>query len=403
MVMIKNPITVVSSGGGGPSWPQDGEYNVKVIDYDGSVIADGYFNANDVVTLPDPPTHDGLVFDEWSCSSAITNNTVTVTNDVIAGPLYHTASGKVEIDIYAPAKMAVSCSAGGTIDWGDGTVDSNSSHKYTAEGLYTIKFEKSGAISAFNINSKIIKSVRLPSTITSLNASAFSDCTALVTITIPSSITTLNSSCLYSCSSLICVVIPKNTQATPISNATFQYCRSLLYIVIPYGVTSIQSSAIYGCSALQKIIIPSTVITLSDSAIESNSALSSIVLSSGLKTINNYAFRSTIIYKITLPSSVTTIGNNVFQYCQSLTSIEIPNSVTTISSGLFYSCTNCSIFDFRNYTAVPTLTNASAFSSTTGKIVVPDSLLTSWKSASNWANLTSQIISATEWEALPYA
>ena len=401
MVMIKNPITVVSSGGGGgTSWPQDGDFNVKVIDYDGSVIADGYFNANDVVTLPDPPTHEGLVFDEWSCSSAITNNTITVTNDVIAGPLYHTASGKVEIDIYAPAKMAVSCNIGVEIDWGDGTVDTNSSHTYAAEGLYTIKFSASGVVNTFNINSLLIKNVRLPSTITSLGPAAFSGCSALVTIAIPSSITALNSSCLYSCSSLICVLIPKNTQATPISNASLQYCKSLLYIVIPYGVTSIQSSAIYGCAALQKIIIPSTVTTLSDSAIESNSALSSIVLSNGLKTINNYAFRSAVIYKITLPTSVTTLGSGVFQYCQSLTSIEIPNSVTTINSVLFYSCVNCSIFDFRNHAAVPTLNNTTAFNLTTGKIVVPDSLLTSWKSASNWSNLASQIISATEWEAL---
>lgn len=87
------------SGGGG-SDIGEGKYLCRVIDYDGTVLLEKRGNNGDTVTLPTPPTHDRLVFQGWSCSQAVVDNTVTFSdNNISVGTMYETASGKTEFDI----------------------------------------------------------------------------------------------------------------------------------------------------------------------------------------------------------------------------------------------------------------------------------------------------------------
>ena len=120
-----------------------GNYTVKVIDYDGTVLMEKKGNTGDVIELPEAPTHDRLVFQKWSASRTVTDNKVTIGNDnIMVGATYTTASGQNEFDITVTKAtgLTVTFNGSGVKDWGDGTSDSETSHTYTTYGNYMIKW-----------------------------------------------------------------------------------------------------------------------------------------------------------------------------------------------------------------------------------------------------------------------
>ena len=72
-------------------------------------------------------------------------------------------------------------------------------------------------------------------------------------MTIPSSVTSIGAYAFYNCSSLGSVEIPSGV--TSIGECAFQYCKNLSRIVIPDSVTSIDKKAFGDCSSLRSIIV----------------------------------------------------------------------------------------------------------------------------------------------------
>lgn len=157
----------------------------------------------------------------------------------------------------------------------------------------------------------------------------------------------------------------------------FACCRSLTSIEIPNSVTSIPKYAFACCSSLTSIKIPNSVTSIGDCAFQQSYSLTSIEL----------------------PDSVTFIGNSTFSQCYKLNRVIFGANITTISPYAFTRCSEVSLYDFRKATAVPTLSNKSAFNSipSTCKIVVPDALYDSWIAATNWSTYASQIVKASEY------
>ena len=88
-----------------------------------------------------------------------------------------------------------------------------------------------------------IKNIYIPSNITSIGNSAFSDCYSLQSINIPDSVTSID-------------------------EYAFQDCRSLQSITIPSGVTNIGNNAFYECYLLQSITIPDSVTSIDEYAFQ---------------------------------------------------------------------------------------------------------------------------------------
>ena len=339
-----------------------GAYTVKVIDYDGTVLLEQKGNAGDVIALPTAPTHDRLVFQEWSASVAVSNNKVTIAyNDIMVGAVYTTTSGKNEFDITLTkvTGLSVTLNMDGTKDWGDGTSDTETTHTYTAYGDYTIlcdgtKMTTSSSAGLFGQSSEVINYYCTRARfvgVTNIEQYAFQYCNSLTSVTIPHSVTKIGDNAFETCSALTSVTIPHSV--TEIGSYAFQYCYSLTSVTIPDGVTSTGFRAFHYCSALTNVIIS---------------------------------------------DSVTSIDTSSFDTCYSLTSVTIPHSVTKIRSYAFQYCFSLTRYDFSQHTSVPTLSSTDAFSNINAicKIIVPDSLYDEWIAASNWSTYADYIYKASE-------
>lgn len=217
----------------------------------------------------------------------------------------------------------------------------------------------------------------LPSGVTSIDQYAFQDCKKLALTSLPESITQIGKYCFISCSSLALTKLPEGISS--IGNNTFSSCTSLALTELPEALDSIGSRVFYDCTSLALTKLPE-----------------------GLASIGEYCFYGCTNLALTeLPANITIIQQYTFRGCKNLTEMTCKANIKTISSYSFTLCEKLSKLVLPNVTSVPTLSNRNALSGTsiangTGYIYVPDNLVDSFKSASNWSTYASQIKGVSE-------
>lgn len=186
-----------------------------------------------------------------------------------------------------------------------------------------------------------------------------------------------------------------NSRVTTIGRAAFQRCVQLTGVILP-NVTKIDDSAFRDCSTLKEVSLPKAV------------------------DIGVYAFQSSGIEHLSLPSCVSLSGGT-FGDTKSLISLTLPlvtrlnyyntfygSSIKKLDTssveiiGNFAGASNLETLILRS-TTICTLTSANGFSDTkiaagTGYIYVPDNLVDSYKTATNWVTLANQIKPISELE-----
>lgn len=207
----------------------------------------------------------------------------------------------------------------------------------TGETKYIAGFVLQGTASAgwniHNVCNNLKEIVIIPNDIKIIYPSAFQNCTSLKTINLPDSITTFNQSIFYNCQQLSNIHLP-NSLAGELDNRCFYQCYQLSDITIPVGITSIK----YGC----------------------------------------------------------------FEYCRALTKVNVLGNIVSIGGFCFDECQKLVTFVMSNITQVPTMTGANVFNNTpiskgTGYIYVPDAMVDSFKSATNWSSFADQIKPISEY------
>ena len=181
-------------------------------------------------------------------------------------------------------------------------------------------------------------------------------------------ITTIGSYAFGYCSSLTTVRFPA---CTIISNHAFDNCSKLTTISFPVG-TTINQYAFYNCSKLTTVSFPACT------------------------SIGSYAFGQCYsLTTISLPAC-TIIGSSAFYNCSKLTTVSFP--ACTIIHGYAFERCSALVSIYLGASTICSLSASNAFSntrikSTTGSIFVPASLVSTYKSATNWTYFSNRIFS----------
>ena len=343
----------------------------------------------------------------------------------------------------------------GTTDLPNSTTQMVRSHTYSAPGDYVISFtnQKSTPTLMFNwniggsgsvANNQKITDVAIGD-IAQIGGSVFSECDNITAFSIPKDIT-INTYCCDGMTHLQAFVIPRSVTAIP--NNMFRYCDRITKVSVPATTTAIGEYVFQECAFLDNVrlvnvstlgqydfqycvhlksiqmkgvsMIPTycfngcglldsidaTITGVESHALDGCCSLTSFGTntlthigggtSNFAECVNLVEIGTLAIPAETSNSNKPTIGQNCFKDCKSLHSIVVApdDSVErlVISNNAFYQ-TGIFIFDFTACTQVPELMNTNAFSNTPSdkKIIVPDSLYSTWIAASNWSN--SSIVS----------
>ena len=244
----------------------------------------------------------------------------------------------------------------------------------------------------------------LPSGVTYIGSHAFTNCSLLALTSLPNGITAMGDYAFQNCYALALTSLPNGI--TYIDNYAFQGCTSLALTSLPSGITSIGSYAFQGCTSLALTSLPSSVTSIGNYAFSRCTGITSISCSGTITTLSAYAFSGASGYPMTLTSASfpnlaitsnlgTVFGNtSASTACQSLIFCDIGNA-PGIGSYAFAYCHSLTKLVLRRTTGVATLANTNAFTDTpmsgynglTGTVYVPQSLISSYQTATNWKTL----------------
>lgn len=401
-----------------PAVQSEGQFSVQVIDYDGTIVKIEKLNTGDTFTLPSAPTHSGLTFQGWTSPVTITNNQVTITNeDITIGPIYNTTSGLCEFVIYSNSNHSgsstVTLNMNGTKNWGDGTIDTLTSHAYsnvqrgtvyniTCDGdsitgnnifessnLYLYEARLSNQITSIGnkCSNDTLCNISLPSTLT--GTISFNSCTNLGHLIVPSGVTTVY---VGHCTNLRYIALPLGVSEL---SGAFNSCYSLISVTLPEGINDLYTDegTFYYCYSLQSVTIPSTVDII----------------------CGYYECFFTDCYalnRVTFREGFEEVDSETFNDCPNLRTVKFPKSLTRIGAAAFSNCSNIIEYDFSELETIPTLEYEDAFGLVTDDIVnvygilivynskinnlckikVPQSLYDEWIEETNWAVYADYII-----------
>jgi len=123
------------------------------------------------------------------------------------------------------------------------------------------------------------------------------------------------------------IVIPDTV--TSIGKSAFAFNANLKTVTLGKGLITIGEEAFQGCKSLAEIVIPDSVTSIEKSAF-SSCGLTKVVFGKGIKTIKSYAFRNCNLTElINFPPSVQTIEVSVFEK-NKLKTVVIPTTVKLV-------------------------------------------------------------------------
>lgn len=149
----------------------------------------------------------------------------------------------------------------------------------------------------------------------------------LKTVELPSSLTSIGEKAFDGLTTLETVRFPNGSKLQTISKYAFNGCKKLETLQFyPDGttITNVQPT------------FPETVVTIGEYAFNSVPAFKALILHGGLTTISNYSFaRCDNLEYIWLKEGITRIGDSSFYDCPSLSYVVLPSTLSNVYSGAF--------------------------------------------------------------------
>lgn len=390
-----------SGGGGGGGGGGLVENDVNFYDYDGTLLYSYPIAGVMAMTeLPEPPTHEGLTFQEWNWTL---DEIKSQNGEANVGASYITDDGKTRLyisivyDTQKTVTILVGCQAATTmvINWGDGTDDQQVdipntsiketvayfSHTYENTGEYMITLSHdtnyeiylgSRSRSVFNqtrgvatefLRNGILRKIEIGKK-TGFGPCALCNCANLETMVMPTGCsyqnfngdTTYISYCnlalkalviprgfyfcsnhYYGCSNLEVLSLPGNL--TGVNNNAFSNCKSLKNITIPNSAKSLLESC-FSNNSFRKVTVPKNITSVKSNAFSNSTRLMIITIQGNPTTWEAFGFNSPALESFDVPKSVKTIPSSAFSSCSNLKNVNLPEKLTSIGYAAFQNCYN---------------------------------------------------------------
>lgn len=191
-----------------------------------------------------------------------------------------------------------------------------------------------------------ISNITIPEGVTTIESCAFA-LSNVKTIHLPSSVTSMENNILSFCSKLTEITVDAENSVYDSRNncnAIIETANNKLIIgcsssVIPEDIETIGQCAFFDCVNLESIDLPDQLKVIEKNAFLNCTSLESIDLPDQTVSIEDGAFGlCRNLQKITLPSGLTKIEARAFSFCEKLEKITIPEGVTTINIANFVGC-----------------------------------------------------------------
>lgn len=241
--------------------------------------------------------------------------------------------------------------------------------------------------------------IRIPETymdkpVMGIAAEAFSGLSSLKKVILPSSVTSIEKSAFQNCRNLQSIDFAENGKLTSIGRQAFYRCESLTDLNIPSSVTSIDEQAFYACGLTSVTFAEHSKLTsIGNNAFSYCTRITSIDFLGDMASwckiyglhvlLSDWTGEKTLKVggqeikgDITLPSDVTIINGSAFYNCGGITSVNIPSSVTSIGVKAFYGCGNLTSVIFAENSELTSIEQSAFGKSGITSIDIPSGVTT---------------------------
>lgn len=335
-----------------------------------------------------------------------TSDTTAVAADVAQGKTFHLADGSAATGTAA---------GGGDDDSLKLLIERGSGSFSIPDGVTTI-----GNYAMYGCADLRIS--RIPSSVRTIGIDAFYGCTNLTASTLPPGLTSIGTSAFYECENVTFSELPSSV--TTINNSAFFGCSKITISELPTAIHAVPSECFRKCSSIQRVRLHDGVTAIGSSAYRNCESLETVEAYGPISDLGSNTFGKegnqyqTALTEAHFPNATTSLalqpafGNSSSSNaCTSLTTLDIGNAYRINAQALMW-CYNLTTLVLRSPNAICALANVNAFNNTpmrgyggkSGTIYVPQALIETYKSATNWStiygegHLTFAAIEGSEWE-----
>lgn len=177
----------------------------------------------------------------------------------------------------------------------------------------------------------------IPEGVTSIPQYAFYQCEGIKSVSLPSTLTTIGESA-FTNTNIESVAIPAGAE---IGGSAFQRCENLTNVTIPEGVSKIGGSA-FAYTGLTSLTLPSTITSMSQS-FYGCADLATLTLTPGITTLGGSFYNCPSLTTVNIPGSIKEIGSSDFSNCTGLTTVTLNEGTEKVN---FSGCTDLTTINF---------------------------------------------------------
>ncbi len=198
-----------------------------------------------------------------------------------------------------------------------------------SEFVFTLNNDEASYSIAVSADYKSAAELTIPESyegkpVTAVASRGFSGMRNLTELSLPSSITSIKASAFLNSTGLTSITA---SGVTSIGRAAFSGCKALTSVTVG-NISLIPEECFKGCEALTSYVVPASVTEIDKYAFSNCKRLSGVTFNDGLTRIDNYAFENCTAWtSITLPTANPLhLGDYAFSRC-GFTSLKIPANV----------------------------------------------------------------------------